>query len=210
MGCSPSGTGCSSAGLPMGSQALPANLLWHGLLFPQVRRSWQEPAPAQASQGVTVSFRHPPAPAWGTFHRLQVDICSTMDLHGLEGDKLPHRGLHHELQEKTLCSSVLSTSSPSFFTDLGAAELFLSHRLAPLSRLPFYRNFFPLLKYVITEALTTVADCLGLGQRQVCIRAGWHWLYQMWGKLLAAPHRSHPYSTPTTKTLPRKPIKSIY
>ena len=38
-------------GSPMGSQALPANLLQCGLLSPWVRRSWQEPAPAQGSPG---------------------------------------------------------------------------------------------------------------------------------------------------------------
>ena len=32
---------------------------------PRVRRSCQEPAPARASHGVTASFGHPPAPAWG-------------------------------------------------------------------------------------------------------------------------------------------------
>jgi len=36
-------------GSPMGSQALPANLLWLGLLSPRVCGSWQEPAPAQGS-----------------------------------------------------------------------------------------------------------------------------------------------------------------
>jgi len=61
-------------GSPTGSQALPANLLQRGLLSPQVRRSWQEPAPAQAPHGNTVSFRHPPAAAWGPFHGLQVEI----------------------------------------------------------------------------------------------------------------------------------------
>jgi len=99
-------------GSPTGSQALPANLLWHGLLSPAVRRSWQEPAAAWALNGVTASFRHPPALAWGPFHGLQVDICSTMDLHGLQGDSLPHHGLHHELQGKTLCSGFSNTSSP--------------------------------------------------------------------------------------------------
>ena len=52
-------------GSPVGSQALPANLLQRGLLSPWVRRSCQEPAPARASHGVTASFGHPPAPAWG-------------------------------------------------------------------------------------------------------------------------------------------------
>jgi len=55
-------------GSPMGSQALPGNLLRYGLLSPWVHRSWQEPAPARAPHGVTASFRHPPALAWGPFH----------------------------------------------------------------------------------------------------------------------------------------------
>jgi len=52
-------------GSPTGSQALPATLLLCGLLSPQVNRSCQEPAPARAPHGVTASFGHPPAPAWG-------------------------------------------------------------------------------------------------------------------------------------------------
>ena len=52
-------------GSPVGSQVLPANLLQRGLLSPQICRSCQEPAPARASHGVTASFGHPPAPAWG-------------------------------------------------------------------------------------------------------------------------------------------------
>jgi len=55
----------------------------------------------------------------GPFHGLQVDLCCTVDLHGLQGDNLPHHDLHHELQGKALCSAVSSTSSRSFFTDLG-------------------------------------------------------------------------------------------
>jgi len=57
---------------------------------------------------------------------------------------------------------------------------------------------------------TTVAEWLGLGQQWVCLRASWHWLYQTWGKLLAASHRSRPYSSPATKTSPRKPITPRY
>jgi len=121
-------------GCPTGSQALPANLLQCELLSPQVHRSCQEPAPARAPHRVTASFRHPPAPAWGPFHGLQVEICSTMDLHGLQGSNLPHHGLRHGLQGN-LCSSAWSTgSSPSSLT-LVSAELFLSHRLTPLSQL---------------------------------------------------------------------------
>jgi len=134
------------AWVPTGSQALPANLLQRGLLSPRVRRSWQEPAPVQAPRRVTASFRHPPAPAWGPFHGVQVDICSTMDLHGLQGNNLPHHGLHYVLPGKNLCSGAWRTSSPSFFTVLGeTAELYLAHHLTALTRLVFYHRFFPFL-----------------------------------------------------------------
>jgi len=90
----------------------------HGVTSPA-----SKPASVRASHGVTGSFRHPPAPTWGPFHGLQVDLCSTVDLHGLQGDNLPHHGLSHELQGKTLCFSICSTSSPSFFTDLGVCRI---------------------------------------------------------------------------------------
>ena len=66
----------------------------------------------RAPHGVTNPFRHPPAPVWGPFHGVQLDICFNVYIHGLQGDNLPHHGLHPELQGKTLCSGVSSTSSP--------------------------------------------------------------------------------------------------
>jgi len=138
----------------MGTQALPKNLLHHRLLSPWVHRSWQEPAPAWVLHGVTASFRHPPALAWGPFHGLQVDICSIMDIHGLQGDNLPHHGLHHELQGRALSSSVLCTSSPSFFTDLGVCRVvsFTSSH-SPLLTAVSLHFFLPFLNYVIPEVL---------------------------------------------------------
>jgi len=133
-------------GSPMGSEALPANLLRRGLLSPPVCRSSQEPASARAPHGVTASFRHTPALAWGLFHGLQVDICSTVDLHGLQGHNLPHHGLHQGLQGKNLSSSILSTSSSSFCTDLSACRVVsftLSH--SPLSTAVPEQFFFPFL-----------------------------------------------------------------
>jgi len=150
-------------GSPTGSQVLPVNLLQHGLLSPWVYRSWQEPAPVWSPHSVTDSFRHPPALAWGPFHGLQVDICSTVDLYGLQGDNRPHHGLHHELQGKSLCSSISSISSPSFFTDLGVCRvvsLTLSH--SSLSTAVSLQFFLPLLKYVITEALPLLLIGLAL------------------------------------------------
>jgi len=140
-------------GSPTGSQALPANLLQPGLLSPRVYRSWQKPAPAWVPHGVTVSFRHPPAPAWGPFHGLQVDICSIVDLHGLQGDSLPHHGLQHELQGKTLCSGISSSCSRSF-PYLGVCRVvsFTPSHSPLLTGVLTAVLFLPLLKYVITEA----------------------------------------------------------
>ena len=126
MGCSPSGTDCFSVGPPGGSQALAANLLQCGVLFPCGHRSCQETAPVWAPHRVT-----PPSDIhllWrGILRGLQVDVCSTINLHGLKGDSLPHHSLLHRLQGN-LCSGTWSTSSPYFFTDLGVCRV-----LTPLS-----------------------------------------------------------------------------
>jgi len=60
----------------------------------------------------------------GVLHGLQVDICSTMELHGLQGDSLRHHGFHHGVQGN-LCSGAWSTSFPpaSFFTDHGVCRV---------------------------------------------------------------------------------------
>ncbi|KAK4827158.1 hypothetical protein QYF61_015112 [Mycteria americana] len=138
-------------GSPTGSQVLPANLLQRGILSPWIHRSCQRPALAWASHGVTASFGiHL---LWcGVLHGLQVDICSTINPMGCRGTSLPHHGLHHGLQGN-LCSGAWSTSTPPSSLTLVSAELFLSHTLTPLLWLPFHSSFFPLLKYVIPEAL---------------------------------------------------------
>ena len=129
-------------------QAAPA---WASL-SPWVHRSWQEPAPEWASHGVTASFRHSPAPVWGPFHGLQVNICCTVDLHGLQGHSLPHHGVLHGLLGNP-CYGAWSTSSPSFVPDLGVCRvvfLTLSQSSLLFASSP---QVFPLLKYVITEGL---------------------------------------------------------
>ncbi|KAM9591171.1 uncharacterized protein ACIBXB_006070 [Morphnus guianensis] len=110
-------------------------------LFPWVHRSFQEPAPAWASHGVTASF--------GRIHLLWHGV-----LHGLQGDSLPHHGLHHGLQGN-LCSGAWSTSFPSFFTDLGVCRVVSLTCSRSALQLPFpcALQLFPLLKYVIPEAL---------------------------------------------------------
>lgn len=119
-----------------------------------------------------------------------------MDLHGLQGDSLHHHGLHHE---RNLCSGTWTTSSPSskVTTDLGLCRaVSLMYSYAPLSAAAVVQQLF-LLKYVITEVLPPLL--MGLSLARVHFRAGWHWLYRTWGKLLAACHRSQPCTPPLPK-----------
>ena len=126
-------------GSPTGSQVLPANLLQCGLLSlhratgpaRSLLQHWL-PMGSQPPLGIHLLWR-------GVLHRLQVDICSTVNLHGLQGDSLPHHGLPHGLQGN-LCSGAWSTSSPSFFPDLGVC------RVVPLT-------------YSHSSLLTAVAQC---------------------------------------------------
>jgi len=79
----------------------------------------------------------------GILHRLQVDICATIDLHGLQEDSLPHHGPQHGLQGN-LCSSAWRTSS-FFFTDLAVCRVVsvtYSHS-SPLAGVA--QKFFPFL-----------------------------------------------------------------
>jgi len=122
-----------------GSQVLPANLLQLGLLSPQAYRSSQKPAPLTALHGVTTSFGHPPALVWGP-PWLQLQICSTVDLHGLRWDSLPHHGLLQKLQGN-FCSSGWSTFFPSSFTDLVQSRL--SHVFLVLSPRYYVQRFSP-------------------------------------------------------------------
>jgi len=134
---------------PTGSQALPANLLWHGLLSPQVGRTWQEPAPVWGS------------PRGHSF--LQASTCSSM---GSLPQTTSEYLLHHRrpwtagVQPASLWSFTMGykgrVSAPIFWAlpfpppspmTLVSAELFLSHCLTPFSTQLFLlqRFFFPFL-----------------------------------------------------------------
>ncbi|KAK4822676.1 hypothetical protein QYF61_019043 [Mycteria americana] len=99
-------------GSPMGSQVLPVNLLQHGFLSPQVHRP-TGPARSLLQHGLPMGSQPPSGIhllRQGVLHGLQVDICSTVNLHGPQGDSLPHHGLHYRLQGN-LCSGTWSTST---------------------------------------------------------------------------------------------------
>jgi len=165
----------------------------------------------QAPHGVTTSFRHTSAPAWGPLHGLQVDISSTVNLHGLQGDSLPHHGLHHRLQGKSLCSGACSTSSPSFFTALGicrVASLTWSH--SSLSSATSWQVFFPLLEYVTTEVLPSSLTGLALTSGESVLELAGIGSIRHGGSFLQLLTEATSIAPPTSKFLPHKPTTPSY
>jgi len=170
----------------------------------RVHRSCQEPAPAQASHCFTASFRHAPVPVWGPPWAAGGYLLQPGPPWAAGGQPVSPCSSSQAAGE-ILCSGAWSTSSPSFFTDLAVFRA-VSLTWSPSSLLTAVpQQVFPLLKYVITEVLLLLLTGTSLGQWQVPLRARWHWLYQTWGKLLAASHGSYLYRAPTTKALPHKP-----
>jgi len=140
-------------GSPTGSQALPANLLWHGLLSPWVCRSWQEPALVRGSP-------------WG-HSLLQASTCSSVgSLPRSTGGYLLHCGppwtaggqpsspwpaspwsSSQAAREDSLLWHLEHLLPPPSSLTLVSAELFLPHHLTPLTSLLFPQSFFlPFLK----------------------------------------------------------------
>ncbi|KAK4827864.1 hypothetical protein QYF61_022014 [Mycteria americana] len=109
----------------------------------------------------------------GVLHRLQVDICSTVNLlHGLQGDSLPHHGLHHGLQGN-LCSGAWSSSSPPSSLTLMAfnqehtftkyackPQVAKSEPPVPMLDHPFSKEIFPNIqsKPLLTQ-LEAISSC---------------------------------------------------
>jgi len=149
-GCSPSGTGCSSVGPPQGHKFCQQTcsgmgFSLHGATGPG--RSLLQHGLSMESQppsGILLLKRK-------VFHGLQVEICSTMDLHGLQGQNLPHHGLLHGLRGNPAPGAL--PPPPSSLT-LVSAVLVLPRILTRLlsCKMPLC-SFSPLLKYVITEVL---------------------------------------------------------
>ena len=157
--CSPSGTGCSSVGL-RGSQAPPANLLQHGVLFPPVHRSCQQPASAWALHGVRLLWTSPcssvgsspgcrwiSAPPWTSMGCRGTACLTVVFSTGCRGISTPVPGV--------------PPLPPSALTLL-SAELFLSHIVIPLFWMLLHSKFFSLLKHVITAVLPPLLMGLAL------------------------------------------------
>jgi len=87
------------------------------------------------------------------FHGLQVGICSTVNLHGLQGQPAPPWSALWAAEN--LCSGAWSTSCPPSALTMGPAEFFLtySHWFLSAAILLCRGVFFHLLTYVTQEAL---------------------------------------------------------
>lgn len=68
-----------------GTQVLAENLLQCGLLSTWGHRSCQETVQVWVSHGATTSFAYPPALSWGPSMGCRGNLCSTSNLHRLQG-----------------------------------------------------------------------------------------------------------------------------
>jgi len=158
-------------GSPTGSQVLPTKL--RGLLSPRVHRSWQDPAPAWALHGVTASFGHPPAPAWGPPW-----AAPPWGSKGCRG---------------TACLTVVFTTgcrdisslvpglplAPASSLTLVSAELFLPHILTHhLGCSCSLAGFFPLTMLSQRHYHHCSRTHPLASSGRVHLGCSWHWLYQ--------------------------------
>lgn len=114
-------------------QVLPTNLLWH-------RSTGSQPL-----SGIHLL-------RYEVLQRLQVDICFTLILHGLQ------EHICFTIVCTTDCRGISAVMpgaplSPLSSLNMESAELFVSHVLIPLLQMMLGCSIFPLLKYVVPEAL---------------------------------------------------------
>lgn len=109
----------------------------------------------------------------GVLHGHQVDLSSSGNLHGLQGDNQPHHG--HRGISVLAAGATPPPSSPP----LVLAELLLSHILTSLSRCSGAVFFFP-----SPTGAITIINGLSLGQWWAHLGARWNYLHWAWTKLL--------------------------
>jgi len=206
-GCSLSGTGCSSVGPPWGHKLCQQTCSGvgsslHGFAGP-ARSLPQRGLPTGSQLPLGIHLLRHGVPSTG-YRWISAPLQTSKDCR--ETTASPQSS-SQVAREGSLLRHLKHLLPPTSSLTLMSAKLFLSHRLTPLSSLPFHRSFFSSPSSLCYHrGATTIADGFGLGQQCVHLRAGWHWLYQRWGKFLATSHRSHPYNPPAIKTLPHKPI----
>jgi len=94
---------------------------------------------------------------------------------------------------------------PSSLT-LVSAELFLSHRLIPLSSLLFYRSFFFLFLNMLSEVLPPSPIVLALASGRSILEPAGTGFMKHGGSFLQFLTEASSIAPPSTKTLPCKPV----
>lgn len=106
MGCSLFGPACSRMGPPQGHKCSQEICSRVGSCLHSTSRPWQDCSPADSLPPLGIQLLWHGSPPWAALSQLF------------------HHCLCHRVQ-RNLTSSALSTSSPSFFTDLGACRAVL-------------------------------------------------------------------------------------
>jgi len=122
---------CSNKGTFHGVQSFRHKLLQCG--YAMGHSSCQDTASAWALHRLQLPSGHVHLLWCGFFHGLQVDICSAVDFHRLQGDNLLHHSLHHELQGNLVSSAtsllIFSTSFTQVVQGDGEWGLWLVHHI---------------------------------------------------------------------------------
>jgi len=125
--------------------------------------SCQEPGPGWALHQLQLLSECVHLLWYGGFHGLQVSICSTVVIHGLQEDNLLHHGLLHRLQGNLRSSTWSTSSPPSPPTLVSALLLFPCFSCSSLSQL-LCSVFLPFIK-CYHRGSTSATDGLSFGQQ---------------------------------------------
>lgn len=152
-----------------------------------VQSSQRLPASARTSVRVVAFFGYNRLLWCGVLHRIQVGICSTVNLHGLQGLSLPSQ---HRLQEN-LCSVPLP---PTPLLHCLCCPCGCSTPIPPLSIIKknCLGGFASEICYC--WGASTIADWLSLGQK-------WVWLWSYWSFKTVLAGATSVVPSPTTKAL---------
>lgn len=110
----------------------------------------------------------PPSGSVTVLHRLQVNLCPTVDLHKLQRDSLCHHGLHHGLGGISAPVYEPSPAPPSLLSRGPQSSFTCSLLSLVADRVVFY-IFPPLPKYI-----PDVPPLLPLGLALVHLGVSWH------------------------------------
>lgn len=171
------------------------SFLWSRVLQESTALAWVPPESKFLPESLLV------CELLSTYHSM--NICSTVVLHGLEGNNMCHHVSHHRLQGICTAAPGAPPPSPSLLTFM-SEELFLSHfSHSSLSKL-VHSFFYPFIN-ILSQGHQNITDGLRFGQQRVPFGVSWKWLCPTWAQPVMSSNRNQPCSSPATKILSCKP-----